>query len=1008
MRRRVLSRSSPGLSDMKRERTIFPCSALFALALIMGLGEIAEGQRMDYGNRLGRRVGEQVRYSAVGPAVDMDVLDPTVMRWYMPQELFSEYGRRQWNYTNYAREPYRRYLSRNLDGNYFYDAYGDFITRGYVVYDWRQTQPRAFGSSAITKTGRYANWFNRLVISSDQTSDYSYSIIVGDEIRTILTPMTFNKVGFNGVVTSFATSRTRATGLFSRVTLPVVDIDSDVPTASLENFTNLAAGRFEVDVTDQATLGLTLVNAHNGSGARESFQGSPLKGQLTSGQLDRQLNMLVVRLSDDSPGDGEGGAVLFSDDLEITTTLLREIAVGDSMQLVARDTTIVGSGIGFRSVRDGGELRDGFLRADGAESITLKYVLAPEGDASEEGSLRLILQQQLGLSLAEAADAVTAIKNVRFRLVLANDYRVEVTSDRQANRSGQPQFIVMERAPGNIKNELNQREVVIDYGLPTASQIFGLSAEFRDFHGFDFYGEFNISNQYRQYPSITRKKHQSFSGIVGDETAVGWMFNLARKSGPWSLFLEGFGMDETYATSVLPVDGRGGADYSPEATNLLYDFVDDNDDHDRHPDQLRIFQGSLIPPQTTSISNFTVTSEGVADPAVFPGYDENGDFISDFNQNGNGDTENLFPDYEEPFLRYHSDRPEFLFGIDLNNNGWAERFENDDLPDYPYKKDHWGYNAYARIQINPETRLTGGILYQDQRETDRRNETAYGIFTFRQSWPARGTLQIYDMLKRAEDTIPDPLSQWLLSELEFGTILEQTSGRNTAVPDLLAAEDTWINTFYADWAYQSPRRWATRHRFKWDWWRQRNVDKVFALDDAGERVLDMEGEPVVVFDPLGPAGRNGRATSGFIGLINKIDYAYDWRRLWVSPRFKSEFLREVPFNLDLVEQRSWDAIWSLLVRFPLLVRSSVDIGFERRQFYNLKDDEGGLAAGMRTGDFSGTVLAVQLTNRKDYLGYELIAQLGLRYDRRSLEIVDGDTETRTAGLAFLSVFASLR
>ena len=39
---------------------------------------------------------------------------------------------------------------------------------------------------------------------------------------------------------------------------------------------------------------------------------------------------------------------------------------------------------------------------------------------------------------------------------------------------------------------------------------------------------------------------------------------------------------------------------------------------------------------------------------------------------------------------------------------------------------------------------------------------------------------------------------------------------------------------------------------------------------------------------------------------------------------------------------------------------------------------------------------------------QLTAQLGLRYDRRSLEIVDGDDETRTAGLAFLSVFASLR
>ena len=34
-----------------------------------------------------------------------------------------------------------------------------------------------------------------------------------------------------------------------------------------------------------------------------------------------------------------------------------------------------------------------------------------------------------------------------------------------------------------------------------------------------------------------------------------------------------------------------------------------------------------------------------------------------------------------------------MFGIDLNNNGWIDRFEDDDLPDYPYKTDRRGYNA---------------------------------------------------------------------------------------------------------------------------------------------------------------------------------------------------------------------------------------------------------------------------------------------------------------------------
>ena len=49
----------------------------------------------------------------------MGALDPTVMRWYMPQELFDEYGRRQWRYTNYATEPYRRYIRPQPGGHVF-------------------------------------------------------------------------------------------------------------------------------------------------------------------------------------------------------------------------------------------------------------------------------------------------------------------------------------------------------------------------------------------------------------------------------------------------------------------------------------------------------------------------------------------------------------------------------------------------------------------------------------------------------------------------------------------------------------------------------------------------------------------------------------------------------------------------------------------------------------------------------------------------------------------------
>ena len=70
----------------------------------------------------------------------------------------------------------------------------------------------------------------------------------------------------------------------------------------------------------------------------------------------------------------------------------------------------------------------------------------------------------------------------------------------------------------------------------------------------------------------------------------------------------------------------------------MYEFVDDNDDQDRTPDWTRWGQGG-------------------PDAIVFPGWDENNDFVSDFNQNDNISLSNRIPDYEEPFFRYQRRSP---------------------------------------------------------------------------------------------------------------------------------------------------------------------------------------------------------------------------------------------------------------------------------------------------------------------------------------------------------------
>ncbi len=979
-----------------RRNSVHICAAA---ALLLGAGSALQAQQ-DYGLRLGDRVGERVIYRAGGVANYMGAMDPTIQRWYLPSVHFSERGRQQWEYTNWAAQRQRRYVDVALEGNYYYDFFGERITQGWVVYDWRQTQPVISEGSRVAKASRYSRWFNRLVLSTDISGGRGSSIMVGDEIAMTLTPMTFRKAGFNGLVTEYTEDRFRATGLFSRISQPILSEGAGF----FQHWTNLVAGRATADVTDFLTLGVTFVNSHHGTGSSEAFPGDSFQGALNAEQLSERLDLLVLRLADDSPEDNEGGAILFSSDIEISTTLARETTEDGEVVLVKVDTLISANDIGFRPLIEGGKRQQGFLTADGPEEIVMKYYLGPEEGQDETGTLRASLQQQLGLTLDEAENALSAIRNVRFRLVLGNDYRVEMSSDRQTDRFGVPQFRLVTRADRNIKNQLNQQEVVFDYGIPTANQIIGLTTEISDFHGVDFYGEVNVNTEYRKYPAIGRSRHKALSGIEGDRNSLGWMANLSWRKGPWSLFAEGFGMEDGYSTSIKPLRQRGTTDYSPEATNLLYDYVDDNDDHDRHPDQLRVGEGSLIPQSFQRAP--TVKAQGVADPEVFPGYDENGDFISDFNQNNIFDRRNFFPDYDEPFLRYRSDRPEFLFGIDLNNNGWVDRFENDNEPDYPYNKDHWGHNIYGSAEITPASRFRVGQLRQERKKSASENTTTYAIVTFDNDWASWGRVRAFDMLKRAEDDIPDHLVQWVIPRTEFGSASE-SSGRLEAVEDPLAAADTWINTLYGDWNYESRRGWSTFHRFKWETWRQQDTDVEFLLDDSGARTLDDEGNPVVLFDPLGPEGRNGREQSGVFGVINKVDYVLYLGSLRVDPRYKSEFLRETPFSLDLTKRRSWDSIFFLRLSFPALRSTVLQAGLEQRFFFNLKGDERDIDAGERTGDLHGSALALQLTTRSKYLGYNMTTQLGIRIDRRSLEIADEKRESETSGLSFVSIFAGL-
>ena len=893
--------------------TVIPIVILLAVAGV---------RAADYGNRIGLVRQEGPEYPPTGSGVLDVALNPRLIATYLPQELYSEYSWRQWEYTNHAHERYLRYVSADLEGDHFYDVFGNHLTKGWLVYDARKEQPRASEGNSLFKSSIYGGSFNNLVISSDRKGQYHYSVTIGDEIATTLTPLTFRKAAFNGTQFDFLSERIGATVLLSRVNAPLVRTLT-LP-AALTNTTEMTAGRLTVNA-GPATLGATFANGHQSRASLERFDGNPFKGHLTTAQASSTVGDITIRLSDDSPEDGEGGAILYSE----------RIIVEDM-----RGNKYDSAEIGFRANRDGGLLVEGFPTADGAERILLNYDLRRFADV--------------------LPTTVDSLREVRFELQVANDYRVEVASDVQTNAGGQPVFLVVTRAPNNVRDTSNRRTLSFNYGLPTANQIAGLTLEIAEFAGFSMYAEYNVNSQYRQLPNGLLKTHRS-----SVDRATAWMVNVARNSWPWFVFGEAFSMDENYNTSFFLTEPTGQVDYNnPEG--FLYDFVDDNDDQDRWPDQKRAFQGSRQVVAGRTIENLR---EGQPDQAVFPGWDENGDFISDFNQNDNGVRPNSIPDFEEPFLRFNADRPEFLFGIDLNNNGWIDRFEDDADPDYPYKLDRRGYNVYGGYNLAREARVTVGNTRQEMFSSDRRSVASYAMFTLDKGFSRAGRVRVYERLKKVRDDIPD-------ARIDLPAFL---GAPQVMVPDPLQATDAWVNTVWLGYDVKPLRALELSNKLKHETYRQ-----------------DGDGAP-------GGTRDNPR----FFGLVNKAEYALSAGNLTLRPRLKSEVFDDVPYS-RIRPKRQWvREMVAIMVGFPIMRESSIDVGIEQVFHSDLETSEDGLARGARTGDLKETILGLQLTTRGTYLGYRSITQLGLRWDRNSFERSGSSDEVNTRSLLFVSFIAGV-
>ena len=812
-----------------------------------------------------------------------DPLIPTLRKWYVPQDLYYIYNWGGYKYTNYAKDHFARYVSTELEGRGRYDIFGNWVTRGWELYDWREEHPLAFGSS-VFKDSRYGSWFQNLVVAADSKGQYFTALTIGDAIRTTLTPLTFSRSNFNGMQWDFMSDKYQVTVLRSRVSEPV-RLAGFSDTDQRSDFTNLIGLRTTAQIGDFINLGFAFVNTHFGA-STSNFSENSLAGLLTSSQNSGNVDEITIRITDDSPGDGSG-AFFFSSIMSVD-----------------------GEPTGIEPTIEGGRRREGFLEALAEAPILLRF---------------------------RVPDPLLT-KKVHFDLVLSNDYKVEATSNLQTNLEGQTIFLPVARSSGNARDNSNQQIVSFDYGLPSANQVASFTLETQDLMGFEIRGEYAQNTQFQRYPNINVAKLSNLE--KNDRKADAWYLNVTKRYWRFFGYGEVFSMDHNYTTrGFVPAVNNDFVDYENTRQNW-FEYIDDNDDQDRVVDWAR------------------VGSSG--DRAIFPGLDENNDLVSDFNENGN-----RLPDYEEPFLRHYVDPPEFLFGVDMNNNTVIDRFENDEEADYPYKKGHRGYNFYAGGEIYPGISLSVGRSRERLLAGEERSEMWYALLSGLKDYPRLGRLEVFSMLKSVKDDIPDNLVQWVQRPGSFAGLQPFDDPRIT--------DDTTVLETAVGYTYYRQNL-TFKNKLRWNYFRQRG--------QAG-RLLD---------------------NSSFLGLINKADYPFKLTsKITVIPRWKSMWRRRTQPRPAQLELNELTEILSLSAVFPLLNRSRLEIGFETIFFFNAEPID--RLSPSYVDDFVGKGFTVQYTNRVQYQGYNLIANIGFQgNDTKFSNLKDLDTSNT---IIFVQVFVGI-
>ena len=833
----------------------------------------------------------------------------------------------------------------------YYGPMGDFLINGYDLYKWSEVRADGTTSqvpnSLVSKYGRFRA-FKYTAVAKESYKDWATALIVGDEIRTVFTPLTMRWAGVNGVRLD-ALYRNTSMALFASRPGGAGGEQRDGPLVS--------GGHIEQDL-GALRVGATALSHHLFDSRQDEFD---FRGELQAGQV--QPSYLIVRFRDDSPQDETGGPVISEVRLKVNGEERPDLRP-TLVRMNSRNPTALG-----RTNRLTGQFIRTVYRDEGTKYVDYLYLqryLAGENvrNVNLDELVRWIGIVPPGQELVVDGERVIQayfdlrgeqyVQRVEVEALVGNDYRIDVLGIYDAD----PRQLVDEsrwqlggvegeaRANGNIQDLSNFGWAHIDVGAYTGRAVFGVNASWEWGNG-SIWAEVARSIDYRRYPDGP-PDHRNEKSLLAVKDWQGKRTSTRDKAyyvaadwqgERWALGGEVYHMGPNFHYGIIPSrQAPASIGEQQRRGQAPHDgFVEDNDDDDRWPDR-----GAGADRQG-HFGGLATDPDG-----VFPGNDADHDGIPDTNRN-----QNNIPDYEESFLLYDVEPDIYAYGRDWNHNGVPDHREDDELPDYPYRIDTKGAHLFGRMRLLDGLWVTLGRHAGQGVAGGGRNDADYLQVLYQHGEPLWGRVRFENLVERVHDDIVDDyrIFEEVLDRptVGGGFIFRGARGYNPVdVADRLEWRDSW----------------ERQHYLEGEW---RPLPRLRLEGNVRYSVNYQQGGAIIEGRDLGKD--QVRSSSAVI----RGEYVWEPARGWqVTAQAKGMRLRRKRDTATMALIDEWTAIPIAKVRCAVTRRTELWLGTQGLPGLPMRRQD-------RTDGFNSReeqVRTVQLTSRSGYLGYEIVTTLG--------------------------------